>query len=186
MVNIMSCPICTELIQEDNSTLECLHTFCTDCIKSWFKVSKTCPICRNESFLFPEIESQSFLVSEIEYTEHDIAEHYDWSADIPNYGSSDSDDISSDSSISENYDSYIPNHYDRHWDPQYDDELESVNIHPICNYHKNYRYDTLLRRMKNNDNYEYYLDDLVRMMEQENDCDNCQKLRRSTSIHQNY
>jgi len=39
------CSICTDTIYK-LVVLECTHSFCNDCIDTWFKQSKTCPECR--------------------------------------------------------------------------------------------------------------------------------------------
>lgn len=38
------CPVCLDTIQE-KKTLKCLHSFCSDCIDSVFKLKPACPIC---------------------------------------------------------------------------------------------------------------------------------------------
>lgn len=46
-----SCPICQDDF-EINKTyvikLNCKHVYCKDCISTWLKTNKTCPICRKE------------------------------------------------------------------------------------------------------------------------------------------
>lgn len=46
----MDCPICFESISiaSGHLTTRCGHTFHPDCMLKWFKISKQCPICRNE------------------------------------------------------------------------------------------------------------------------------------------
>jgi hypothetical protein len=43
-----SCAICIEAFTstKTNTTLQCNHTFHTDCIKEWLEKELTCPICR--------------------------------------------------------------------------------------------------------------------------------------------
>ncbi|XP_034256912.1 E3 ubiquitin-protein ligase RNF8-like isoform X2 [Thrips palmi] len=41
----LQCSICNELFVMA-TTLNCNHTFCQECIASWVKKNKTCPICR--------------------------------------------------------------------------------------------------------------------------------------------
>ena len=45
-----NCSICTcdYEQEEDILTLDCFHTFHTECIEKWFKVQNWCPICRYE------------------------------------------------------------------------------------------------------------------------------------------
>ena len=42
------CNICTEIINNNNYTTECNHSFCILCIRRWLLISATCPICRSE------------------------------------------------------------------------------------------------------------------------------------------
>ncbi len=51
------CPICSEKIKTI-ATLECAHKFCEECIKKWFENKKSCPVCRTDSKMFPEIKPQ--------------------------------------------------------------------------------------------------------------------------------
>lgn len=49
--NIM-CPICFESINQSSAIkTNCGHFFHNDCVKTWFKKSLCCPLCRNEFFL---------------------------------------------------------------------------------------------------------------------------------------
>ena len=50
------CPICYSCSGKSKmTTLECGHTFCTECIENWFCESKdiidSCPLCRKESLI---------------------------------------------------------------------------------------------------------------------------------------
>ena len=42
------CSICLEDIIEDTVHLKCNHIFHKECLKEWFKIKTTCPICRKE------------------------------------------------------------------------------------------------------------------------------------------
>ena len=42
-----TCIICSELFVEA-TTLPCAHTFCDQCLKSWVKKKKDCPVCRRK------------------------------------------------------------------------------------------------------------------------------------------
>ena len=42
---LSQCIICTEEKSSD-AVLQCNHSFCFDCISTWYKSHKTCPICR--------------------------------------------------------------------------------------------------------------------------------------------
>lgn len=39
------CIICSEVF-DDPKRLTCGHTFCNNCISTWIKTSRTCPVCR--------------------------------------------------------------------------------------------------------------------------------------------
>ena len=47
-VKDIKCPICYDLISQDYMITECNHHFHLQCLKKWFKTSKTrtCPLCR--------------------------------------------------------------------------------------------------------------------------------------------
>ena len=46
MFNI-ECPICLEdLTEKKILTFNCKHKICFDCLKEWYKMKNTCPICR--------------------------------------------------------------------------------------------------------------------------------------------
>ena len=40
------CPICLSKIKDIFFLNNCNHFFCKKCIVRWFKISKTCPLCR--------------------------------------------------------------------------------------------------------------------------------------------
>jgi len=43
------CPVCYSFPNKSNmTTLECKHSFCTDCITKWLKENDTCPVCRHQ------------------------------------------------------------------------------------------------------------------------------------------
>ncbi|KAJ1981514.1 E3 ubiquitin ligase [Dimargaris xerosporica] len=61
-----TCAICTELLSEPH-TLECGHSFCQDCLQTWFETKKECPTCREQIFRRPtpafSLAHQTELVS---------------------------------------------------------------------------------------------------------------------------
>ena len=46
----MICSICLDEINEETTKLNCVHTFHTKCIDTWFKRSHRCPLCRKSKF----------------------------------------------------------------------------------------------------------------------------------------
>ena len=42
------CSICLEDIKKNDINLSCNHIFHKECLKEWFKIKTTCPICRKE------------------------------------------------------------------------------------------------------------------------------------------
>lgn len=42
------CSICYNDEKENEVILCCGHSFCEECIKSWEKINKTCPLCRKD------------------------------------------------------------------------------------------------------------------------------------------
>lgn len=42
------CSICYNDEKENEVILNCGHSFCEECIKSWEKINKTCPLCRKD------------------------------------------------------------------------------------------------------------------------------------------
>lgn len=43
--DFLKCSICSSFLSDPHTTF-CGHTFCCDCISSWLKSKKTCPLCR--------------------------------------------------------------------------------------------------------------------------------------------
>lgn len=43
----MTCSICLEELESNVRTLECLHSFHTQCIDTWKNKNRTCPTCRH-------------------------------------------------------------------------------------------------------------------------------------------
>ncbi len=41
------CPICYQLPEGNSVILACYHSFCVECISSWFHIKKCCPLCRS-------------------------------------------------------------------------------------------------------------------------------------------
>jgi hypothetical protein len=52
-VNLENCTICHE-IKNNEVTLFCNHSFCTECIRIWIREQPTCPLCR-ESIIHTDI-----------------------------------------------------------------------------------------------------------------------------------
>lgn len=52
------CPICLLSFTSPVTLILCRHTFCAACLKRWFRIKLTCPICKSEETDFirdPEI-----------------------------------------------------------------------------------------------------------------------------------
>lgn len=52
-VRCVDCAICLARFKVDQFAVvlpDCLHTFHEHCIRSWFRLSRVCPVCRNEVF----------------------------------------------------------------------------------------------------------------------------------------
>jgi hypothetical protein len=47
-----SCYICLETVQDPATVIYCMHSFCFDCIFTWYKISETCPVCKSTSASF--------------------------------------------------------------------------------------------------------------------------------------
>ncbi|TID30613.1 hypothetical protein CANINC_000768 [Pichia inconspicua] len=47
IVSQFSCPICQDVPTQPYLLPTCGHTFCYDCIKSWFPCNPSCPVCRS-------------------------------------------------------------------------------------------------------------------------------------------
>ena len=47
----LCCPVCHDVFR-DPVVLSCSHSFCKDCVKSWWKDKevKECPLCKRRSF----------------------------------------------------------------------------------------------------------------------------------------
>lgn len=62
----LTCSICSELFVKA-ITLNCMHTFCQHCIKSWNKRKKECPVCRSSvSSMNRSIVLDNFIESMLE------------------------------------------------------------------------------------------------------------------------
>lgn len=48
-VSKLKCPICLDVIKNTMTSKECMHRFCSDCIKSSLRLGKKeCPLCREK------------------------------------------------------------------------------------------------------------------------------------------
>lgn len=45
---MQQCSICLDNIYPANYTISCGHTFHKSCIKKWFSINDTCPVCRKK------------------------------------------------------------------------------------------------------------------------------------------
>lgn len=45
----LTCSICQDIFKEPLAVLDCLHTFCKDCIQRWLQTHSTCPTCRTHA-----------------------------------------------------------------------------------------------------------------------------------------
>lgn len=54
------CGICRDDITENQTILQCNHCFHTACIRSWLELSQSCPFCRGDVSLVPEILAAPF------------------------------------------------------------------------------------------------------------------------------
>jgi hypothetical protein len=62
------CTICSNVIDQKNKTrLECEHEFCTQCIEQWFESKKSCPVCRKDSNMFPDIRASGVRYTDLEF-----------------------------------------------------------------------------------------------------------------------
>lgn len=48
-INYNCCSICLESYQVPITLVNCLHSFCFDCLLAWYEVRKSCPMCKSES-----------------------------------------------------------------------------------------------------------------------------------------
>tara|TARA_B110000967_G_C18737896_1_gene486137 strand:+ start:15 stop:383 length:369 start_codon:yes stop_codon:yes gene_type:complete len=46
---VVECSICFDTIVDETKLNKCGHTFHYDCIKEWFDINQTCPICREDT-----------------------------------------------------------------------------------------------------------------------------------------
>ena len=46
-INI-ECSICLEIVEDNQITLNCNHTYHSDCLTKWLFINKICPLCRQE------------------------------------------------------------------------------------------------------------------------------------------
>lgn len=44
--NLQKCPICLSYPKNPCRSNKCAHIFCYKCLRKWFKIRKTCPLCR--------------------------------------------------------------------------------------------------------------------------------------------
>ncbi|CAF1329687.1 unnamed protein product, partial [Didymodactylos carnosus] len=48
------CPICLEAIETDDFATDCLHLFHFSCFGRWVTLNFTCPMCRQNPFIWPD------------------------------------------------------------------------------------------------------------------------------------
>ncbi len=48
----LDCSICLENLQDPVTLVVCDHYFCFDCIKEWFKMNYSCPMCKSTDVSF--------------------------------------------------------------------------------------------------------------------------------------
>lgn len=48
-----NCAICLEEISEEKEKLDCKHEFHKKCIYEWFKIKRSCPLCRSPEGALP-------------------------------------------------------------------------------------------------------------------------------------
>uniref|UniRef100_A0A3Q3GE68 Tripartite motif containing 35-13 n=1 Tax=Labrus bergylta TaxID=56723 RepID=A0A3Q3GE68_9LABR len=72
----LTCPVCHEMF-EDPVVLSCSHSFCKDCLKSWWREKQICecPICK-EIALFTPAESDALCGLHNEKTMREVAQEH--------------------------------------------------------------------------------------------------------------
>lgn len=54
LVLLAQCPICQELCQDNRQLAQCRHSFCFECLKSWWiqhQYNFKCPLCKQDAIL---------------------------------------------------------------------------------------------------------------------------------------
>ena len=44
---LAGCPICLRTYSDPVTLVKCTHTFCSGCIKRWFRIRMDCPLCKS-------------------------------------------------------------------------------------------------------------------------------------------
>mgnify|MGYP000847616589 CR=1 FL=1 len=60
---ILFCTICSYLM-ESPTTLNCGHTFCEECLRTWFKTKQSCPTCRESSCELKQLK-KNIIINEM-------------------------------------------------------------------------------------------------------------------------
>ena len=54
------CPICLGRVHDASKPLYCIHIFCFNCLKKWYKNASKCPICRADICSIIRIDINEF------------------------------------------------------------------------------------------------------------------------------
>lgn len=49
LTELLRCSICHEFFKDASHLARCYHGFCHDCIATWLRIGRSCPICRKEA-----------------------------------------------------------------------------------------------------------------------------------------
>ena len=60
IVNV-NCSICLNNIHNAATLISCQHAFCFECIESWFKLKKICPLCKSPETCLVRCSNESDL-----------------------------------------------------------------------------------------------------------------------------
>jgi predicted amidophosphoribosyltransferase len=56
------CPICLSTRLDPVTLINCAHTFCSKCIRKWFRIKLSCPLCKSPAVYFikcPEVRPKA-------------------------------------------------------------------------------------------------------------------------------